>query len=124
MIKPGVTQLGAANLLARINPFSFLYARGNGREYLYRAEFILPAIYITPSGDLNNNPIRSDVVALRKFTFRLRACFAGTKQICEIAFPRVRGMRGRDVRGGLGTGLEDKAVGTVRDNNDLRQVIS
>lgn len=32
-------------------------------------------------------------------------------------------MRGRDVRGGIGTGFEDKAVCTVRDNNDLRQVI-
>lgn len=88
---------GTVNLFAYINPFLFLY--GREIEYLIsRRIYFIPAIYITPSSDLNNNPIRSAVDGRRASQVYVSppCLLVGTKQICEIAFPRARGMRNRE----------------------------
>lgn len=78
----------------RINPFS---SRTENKYLISRRIYFIPAIYITSSSDLNNNPIRSAVDGRRASQVYVSppCLLVGTKQICEIAFPRARGMRNR-----------------------------
>lgn len=97
LINCSIAQNGVSNLFARINLFSFHRARKRPRsEYLIsRGIHFASDLYNTSSGDLNNNPIRSGVDGrCASQVYVSPPCLlVGTKQICEIAFPRARGMR-------------------------------
>lgn len=98
-----VRRIWSTTVLSRTLPiysraliYFHFFTSGNECLISRRIYFIL-AIYITPSSDLNNNPIRSAVDGRRASQVYVSppCLLVGTKQICEIAFPRARGMRNR-----------------------------
>lgn len=105
---------GAAEIYSRALTHFRVFARAEKRprtSYIGRNSFCR-VIYITLSGDLNNNPIRSGVDGRRASQVYVSppCLLVGTKQICEIAFPRARGARGvgMGIQGGNRNGIRTR----------------